>query len=88
MPIVKLPVSLQKFTQEELVGVDGDTIQQSLSNLMQLYPELAIHLFSENSISPFLGVFLNNKLTRNPLASTQQLTNEDVISIVMAVSGG
>ena len=90
MPTIRIPTPLRKLTAEqELVSVEGDTIEQVLENLEKSYPGLKERLCDEaGNIRRFVNVFINDEDIRFLEDKATAVKPTDEISIVPAIAGG
>lgn len=88
MATVRIPVPLRKVTNDqENVIVEGNDIGQIFLMLCSRFPELHDRLFDENQkLRRFINIFVNDEDMR--FLDTQEIKEEDVISIVPAIAGG
>ena len=88
MATVRIPVPLRKVTNDqENVIVEGNDIGQIFLMLCARFPELHDRLFDENQkLRRFINIFVNDEDMR--FLDTQEIKEEDVISIVPAIAGG
>ncbi len=87
---VRIPTPLRKFTAgQETVDVDGQTVGEALSNLMETHPDLEAKIFGDDgSVRRFVNIFANDEDIRFQDALDTELSDGDQVSIVPAIAGG
>src|SRR5258708_31460157 len=87
---VRIHTPLSKLTQnQEIVEVDGLTIQDVIENLEKAYPGLKERIcVEEDNIRRFVNVFVNDEDIRFLQDAATQLKPGDEVSIVPAIAGG
>jgi len=85
-----IPLVLRQYAENrDSVKLSGQNIGELLDNLMQKFPNMKKHLFSEDGqIRNFVNVYVNDAHIRYLENSETQLKEGDVISIIPSVAGG
>ncbi len=85
-----IPIPLRQYAENrDSVKLSGQNIGELLNNLMQKFPNMKKHLFSEDGqIRNFVNVYVNDDDIRYLENSATQLKEGDVISIIPSVAGG
>ena len=84
-----IPAALRQYAENrDSVNLSGQNIGELLDNLMQKFPNMKKHLFSEDGqIRNFVNVYVNDDDIRYLENSQTQLKEGDVISIIPSVAG-
>ena len=87
---VRLPTLLRQHTGGDAsVSVEGATVGEVFSELVERYPGLAGQLVDENrGLHKFVNVYRNDDDIRYLDQLDTKLTDDDVVSILPAVAGG
>ncbi len=91
MPVkVMIPTPLRPYTEnKDSIEVEGQTIDEILSNLAVKYPQLKRHLFSEDGrLRSFVNVYVNEEDIRYLDGGNTKIKEGDVVSIIPAIAGG
>jgi len=90
MATIIIPTPLRKFTgNQSRVSVGGNTIKESINDLVLNFPDLKKNLIDENGqIRTFVNIFLEDDDIRNLDKGNTIVKSESVISIVPAIAGG
>jgi MoaD family protein len=85
-----IPTPLRPYTEnKDSVEVEGQTIDEILSNLAMKYPQLKRHLFSEDGrLRNFVNVYVNEEDIRYLDGGDTKIKEGDVVSIIPAIAGG
>ena len=85
-----IPAALRQYAENrDSVNLSGQNIGELLDNLMQKFPNMKKHLFSEDGqIRNFVNVYVNDDDIRYLENSETQLKEGDVISLIPSVAGG
>jgi len=85
-----IPAALRQYAENrDSVNLSGQNIGELLDNLMQKFPNMKKHLFSEDGqIRNFVNVYVNDDDIRYLENSQTQLKEGDVISLIPSVAGG
>ena len=74
--------------QKAVAAVEGNTLLDCLTHLVDQYPQLRKELFKEDgSLSDIPAIFVNKELIANGLL-TKPITSSDVIRIEIFIAGG
>ena len=84
-----IPTPLRQYAENrDSVKLSGQNIGELLNNLMQKFPNMKKHLFSEDGqIRNFVNVYVNDDDIRYLENNATQLKEGDVISIIPSVAG-
>lgn len=91
MPVkVMIPTPLRSYTDNrDSVEVEGQTIDEVLSNLTNKYPQLKRHLYAEDGrLRNFINIYVNDEDVRYLDKGNTKVKEGDVISIIPAIAGG
>ena len=85
-----IPTALRQFAENrDSVKLSGQNIGELLDNLMQEFPNMKKHLYSEDGkIRNFVNIYVNDEDIRYLEKSETRLKEGDVISIIPSVAGG
>jgi sulfur-carrier protein adenylyltransferase/sulfurtransferase len=90
MARVLIPTSLQQFAdgQDELEA-SGRTVREVLDDLMERYPSLRKHLYSDSGeLRQFVNLYKGSEDTRRLQGMGTALSDDDELSIVPSIAGG
>ena len=81
--------SLQPFTNnQEVIEVEGSTVGECISQLIQQYPEIERRLFDKNGkLLSYVGLYVNGE-DIYPEDLVKPIKNEDEIYILHIIGGG
>jgi len=91
MPVkVMIPTPLRPYTENrDSVEVEGQTIDEILSNLTGKYPQLKRHLFAEDGrLRNFVNIYVNDEDIRYLDRENTKVKEGDIVSIIPAIAGG
>jgi adenylyltransferase/sulfurtransferase len=89
MASIKIPTPLRVYTDNEAkVTVTGATVQEALSNLVSIYPELNQHLFADGKLRNFVNVFLGDEDIRFLDGVDTELDADADLRIIPSIAGG
>ncbi len=88
--LITLPTLLQTHTKgEKEVECGGDTIQQGLLQLVELYPSLKSYIFKqEEQLNPFINLYINGKDIRYLDQEKTLINPDDKVEILLSLAGG
>jgi len=88
MATIRIPVPLRKLVGgSEEIETFGKTLNECLQLLCLSYPDIKERLYDENGeIRRFINIFVNDEDMR--FLSTNDIQENDIISIVPAIAGG
>jgi len=88
MATIRIPVPLRKLVGgSEEIKTFGKTLDECLQLLCLSYPDIKERLYDENGeIRRFINIFVNDEDMR--FLSTNDIQENDIISIVPAIAGG
>ena len=87
---VRIPTPLRKLTNnEEIVEVNGATIDDAIAELQTRYPGIKERLVDETvNVRRFVNVYVNEEDIRFLQNQQTPLKDGDEISIIPAIAGG
>ena len=87
---VRIPTPLRKLTNnEELVEVNGTTIDEAITELQARYPGIKERLMDDTgNVRRFVNVYVNEEDIRFLQNQQTPLKDGDEISIIPAIAGG
>ena len=87
---VRIPTPLRKLTNnEEIVEVNGSTIDEAIAELQARYPGIKERLLDDTgNVRRFVNVYVNEEDIRFLQNQQTQLKEGDEISIIPAIAGG
>lgn len=87
---LQIPTPLRSFTGgNATVTVTGDTAGTALANLVEQFPDLKQHLYTEEgTLRSFVNIYVNDDDIRYLDGPDTRLEPDDELSIVPAVAGG
>lgn len=90
MATIVIPTPLRKFTeQKSKVNVGGNTVKESIDNLVKDYPELKKNLLEENgNIRGYVNIFVGEDDIRDLQQGETTVSDHTTISIIPAIAGG
>lgn len=91
MPVtVRLPTVLRRHASgESAVQVDGESVGEVLTNLVNTYPDMSGQVLAEDGqLHRFVNVYLNDDDIRYLERLETKVSEGDTISILPAVAGG
>lgn len=89
MASIKIPTPLRVYTENEAkVTVSGATVQEALNNLVDIYPELAPHLFADGKLRNFVNVFLGDEDIRFLDGVNTEIDGNADLRIIPSIAGG
>lgn len=89
MASIKIPTPLRVYTDNEAkVTVAGATVQEALSNLVDIYPELSPHLFADGKLRNFVNVFLGDEDIRFLDGVNTEIDANADLRIIPSIAGG
>ena len=91
MPVkIVIPTPMQRYTMNhEEVEVCGATVDSALHHLVENYPDLRKHLFSEDGkLRHFVNVYVNDDDSRHLQGGETPVKDGDTLTIVPSIAGG
>lgn len=87
---VRIPTPLRKLTNDQdVVEVEGSTIDEILKNLDAAFPGLSERICDEaGNVRRFVNIFVNDEDIRFLEERATKINEGDEISIVPAIAGG
>lgn len=89
-PIIRIPTPLRAYAgAESEVTVRAGTVGDAMTDLIQRYPQLRRHLYTEDgALRNFVNVFLNEEEVRYLAGDRTAVAEGDTITIVPSIAGG
>jgi molybdopterin synthase sulfur carrier subunit len=90
MSKILIPTPLRKFTANtSSVEVGGETVGQSISQLVEKFPDLKKHLLDEQgNIRNFIRIYVGDEDIQSLNGADTALETGTVLSIIPAIAGG
>ncbi len=89
MAVVRLATPLRRFSAgKPEITADGATLLELVENIEKSSPGFAEKVLEEGEIKRFLNIYVNNEDVRLGEGLGTKLGENDVVSILPAVSGG
>jgi molybdopterin/thiamine biosynthesis adenylyltransferase/rhodanese-related sulfurtransferase/molybdopterin converting factor small subunit len=87
---VHIPTPLRPFTgKQDIVEVDGRTVEEVLRNLTSQFGQLQQHLYSEDgNFRSYVNIYVNNDDIRYLERGKTPVKESDSISIIPSIAGG
>lgn len=87
---ILIPTPLRQYTENsDAVEVEGATVDELLRALMDLYPALKKHLYTEEGkLRSFVNIYVNDEDIRYLEYGATKVTEKDVVSIIPSIAGG
>lgn len=89
MAVVRLSTPLRKFSEgkPEIIS-EGNTLGEVLTNIDSKSPGFIEKVIEDEEIKRFINIYINNEDVRLGKGLDTEVGENDVISILPAVSGG
>lgn len=89
MAQIKIPTPLRAYTDNSAkVDASGTTVAEALKNLVQQYPELENHLFSDGKLRNFVNVFIGDEDIRFLDGVDTEIEDDEDLRIIPSIAGG
>lgn len=89
MATIKIPTPLRAYTGNNAqVDVEGSTVGVALSNLVEQYPEIEPHLFSEGVLRNFVNVFIDDENINFYDGMETEIEANASLRIIPSIAGG
>ncbi|MGE5250969.1 MAG: MoaD/ThiS family protein [Bacteroidota bacterium] len=90
MPILRIPTPLRYYTNGQAeVPVQGQTVHEAMSSLVEQYPSLQPHLYSpEGKLRAFVNLFVGEDNIRDLQGLDTPLSPEAQIRLIPSIAGG
>ena len=87
---ILIPTVLRPYTGDKSsVSIEGKTVGDTLKQLVEKYPKLRTHVFTDNGkLRSFVNVFVNEDDIRQNGDMKAPVKNGDEVSIVPSIAGG
>jgi molybdopterin synthase sulfur carrier subunit len=87
--VVRLSTPLRKFSEgKPEITTEGSTLKEVLSNIESKSPGFLEKVVESNEIKQFINIYINNEDVRLGKGLDTEVGDNDVVSILPAVSGG
>ncbi len=89
MAVVRLSTPLRKFSEgKPEIKTEGSTLKEVLSNIDSNSPGFLEKLVENDEIKQFINIYVNNEDVRLGQGLDTEVGENDVVSVLPAVSGG
>lgn len=89
MVSIKIPTPLRAYTGgESKVSVEGATVGEAMSALVEKHPDLKQHLYEGDELRKFVNVFLGEEDVRFLDGQDTELDAGDSLRIIPSIAGG
>jgi molybdopterin converting factor small subunit len=91
MPVViQIPTALRAFTDKQSeVRAEGATVEEAISALAVLHPDIKQHLYDENgALRSFINIYFGDTNIKSLNGLKTPLKDGDTIMLVPAIAGG
>ncbi|MFN2152999.1 MAG: ubiquitin-like small modifier protein 1 [Anaerolineales bacterium] len=87
---LRIPTPLRPYAQgQSEVAVQGATVGEALNDLVNQFPTLKKHLFTEaDELRPFVNLFLGDEDVRHLQGVDTPLKEGDRLMIIPSIAGG
>ena len=87
---IHIPTPLRQYAgKHAAVEVNGVTVEEALTGLVNQHPDLRRHLYTEEGkLRAFVNVYLNDEDVRYLAKEATAVKDGDTISIVPSIAGG
>ena len=87
---LRIPTPLRPYAQgQSEVAVQGATVGEALNDLVNQFPTLKKHLFTEaDELRPFVNLFLGDEDVRHLQGVDTPLNEGDRLMIIPSIAGG
>jgi len=90
MALIRIPAALRDYTSGAAeMAVAGESVGVALDRLLNAYPQLRRHLYTERGeLRSYVNVFVNENDVRTLAGLQTQIADEDTLMIVPSIAGG
>lgn len=89
MALVRFSTPLRRYTKGEPEDkVSGSTLEEVIENLDKKYPGIKSRILENGEIQKFINIYVNNEDVRLLKGLKTEVKENDVVTILPAVSGG
>lgn len=90
MPSIRIPTPLRPFVNHHVeVEVKGETVSAAIHNLVNQYPQIGKHIFTETgNLRAYVNLFLNDEDIRHLQGLHTPLAETDRLMIIPSIAGG
>ena len=87
---IRIPTPLRSYTNGQTeIPVHGNTVGEALSSLIDQYPALRPHLFSnDGQLRAFVNLFLNQDNIKDLQGIATPLHENDRLRLIPSIAGG
>lgn len=90
MPSIRIPTPLRSYSGgKQEVPVQGGTVAQAVDSLLEQYPSLRPHLFTESGeLRAFVNLFLGEENIQDLQGLETELGENDRLMLIPSIAGG
>ena len=90
MALIRIPAALRDYTSGAAeMAVAGESVAVALDRLLNAYPQLRRHLYTERGeLRSYVNVFVNENDVRTLAGLQTQIADDDTLMIVPSIAGG
>ncbi|HEY0810567.1 MAG TPA: ubiquitin-like small modifier protein 1 [Longimicrobiales bacterium] len=90
MALIRIPAALRDYTSGAAeMAVAGESVGVALDRLLNAYPQLRRHLYTERGeLRSYVNVFVNENDVRTLAGLQTQIADGDTLMIVPSIAGG
>lgn len=89
MAKIRIPTPLRAYTDGASdIDVNGGTVGEALSNLVDRHPDLRAHLFQDDELRSFVNIFIGDEDIRFMQGLDTEIDAEDSLRIIPSIAGG
>ncbi len=90
MPTIRVPTLLKYYLNHQMeVAVSGQTVAETLADLVRQYPTITSHLFdSSGKVRRHINLFVNADNIRDLNGFETPVGEHDVVKVLPSVTGG
>lgn len=87
---ITIPTALRQYAgNKPEVALEADTVGALLRGLVETYPELGRHLYTEQgTLRSFVNVYVGDEDIRYLEGAETPVRDRDIVSIIPAIAGG
>ena len=89
MASIRIPTPLRAYTGgESIVEVEGATVAEALTSLVEAHPDLRLHLFTGDELRSFVNVFIDDEDIRFLQGLDTAIEAGEQLRIIPSIAGG
>lgn len=89
MAQIRIPTPLRMYTAEKsIIDVEGNTVGEALSSLVEQHPDLRTHLFNDDELRSFVNIFIDDEDIRFLQGLDTEIEANDSLRIIPSIAGG